>query len=613
MSSGGGSSPSGSTQTVQRADPWSGQQPYLTGGQINSRPATPGEGQEFVPGIFPEAQKLFLSGGPQYYGGQTYAGATDAMTQALQRQIQQASGGNPLTGAATGAAQNILNPNYLTANAGNPYFQSLAGAGFQNPTQGLLSNIYGAAAPGGQAITPSWLTPGADNNFANFTEAGASKEQRDQLARQLGYTGDFGGGAFAAWRAAHPDQDNTFQDALGALKGGRGWDQIISDLNAKTPGSPATSLFADLDRRGQNAPSTPMFQTIFNNAQNNPSAGLFGQLAASGQNAPSNSIFSNIANSSQANPGNALYDGLADGPALQSAMTSAMQRAMPNLLDTFTQGNRLNSPGAAFAISQGLGDAAAPYAFQGQQAAAQGRSQNYLSGLSAAQQAGQGLTQNFGLGLNALGQGAQGIASNYATGLNAQDAAARGLTQNFGLGLGATGQAASGMQQGYLGGLSAQQQAADSMSRNYQTGLLGLAQAGQGLSQNFSNAGSQQNQAGLLAPQLAQMPYQDIQQLYSAGAQQQGLNQNVINDAMTRYNYNQTLPYNLLNYYGGALQGNYGGTSSLESPYFAQSGGGGGIGGALGGAASGAALGSMFGPWGTGIGAVGGGLLGAFF
>jgi hypothetical protein len=44
----------------------------------------------------------------------------------------------------------------------------------------------------------------------------------------------------------------------------------------------------------------------------------------------------------------------------------------------------------------------------------------------------------------------------------------------------------------------------------------------------------------------------------------------------------------------------------------AQSGSGGGMSGALGGAASGAALGSFFGPIGTGIGAIGGGILGAF-
>lgn len=144
---------------------------------------------------------------------------------------------------------------------------------------------------------------------------------------------------------------------------------------------------------------------------------------------------------------------------------------------------------------------------------------------------------------------------------------------------------------------------------NAVAGVMG--NAAQGLSNNYSQAAGQQNTAAAFgAPATQQMGYTDLSNAYNAGGQQQQQGQNVINDQLARYNYGQTQPYNLLDWFNGATGGSYGGTSTLTSPYFTQQSGG--IGGALGGAAGGAALGSMFGPWGTGIGALAGGLLGGF-
>lgn len=134
--------------------------------------------------------------------------------------------------------------------------------------------------------------------------------------------------------------------------------------------------------------------------------------------------------------------------------------------------------------------------------------------------------------------------------------------------------------------------------------------AAQGLSNNFNTATQQQGwDTALAAPAAQGLAYTDLGHAYDAGSTQQGQNQNVINDAVARYNYGQTQPYNLLDWYNGAVGGSYGSTGSLTTPYFTQRSGG--LGGALGGAASGAALGSMIMPgWGTAIGAAGGGLLG---
>ena len=75
---GGKGSSGGSTTTVQKADPWEGQQPYLVGGiHINGVP---------IAGTFYEANKLYQNGqlAPEYYPGQTVADQSPWTQQALQ-------------------------------------------------------------------------------------------------------------------------------------------------------------------------------------------------------------------------------------------------------------------------------------------------------------------------------------------------------------------------------------------------------------------------------------------------------------------------------------------------------------------------------------------------
>lgn len=100
-----------------------------------------------------------------------------------------------------------------------------------------------------------------------------------------------------------------------------------------------------------------------------------------------------------------------------------------------------------------------------------------------------------------------------------------------------------------------------------------------------------------MAPSLAQADYMDPQMLQQIGAMREG----------KALQYAQE-PYDRLSRYFGlvAPAAGMGGTA-------VQSGGSGysPLMGGMGGAASGAALGSMFGPWGTAIGAIGGGLMGA--
>lgn len=110
-------------------------------------------------------------------------------------------------------------------------------------------------------------------------------------------------------------------------------------------------------------------------------------------------------------------------------------------------------------------------------------------------------------------------------------------------------------------------------------------------SQAFSSGMNDMLRGLALAPQSQQVQYAPYQTLFQTGGLRQQLDQQQINDAVQRWNYGQTQPYNALNQYIGQVTGNYGGTSTLTQPYFGQN----PFQSALGGAMGGAQLGSMFG------------------
>ena len=126
----------------------------------------------------------------------------------------------------------------------------------------------------------------------------------------------------------------------------------------------------------------------------------------------------------------------------------------------------------------------------------------------------------------------------------------------------------------------------------------------QGMTPYYSAERGRQLQAAGMAPQMAMADYADIQALGGVGAQQQALAQQAINEEMARFQYGQEEPTQRLQDYMGLIGGGYGGTTKIET------GGGNPFLTGLGGAMTGASMGSMFGPWGMGIGALGGGLLG---
>lgn len=106
---------------------------------------------------------------------------------------------------------------------------------------------------------------------------------------------------------------------------------------------------------------------------------------------------------------------------------------------------------------------------------------------------------------------------------------------------------------------------------------------------NYNDERGRMTQAIAGAPAYAQADYMDAANLLDVGGQREAIDQQGIDEAMNRYNYEQEAPRNSLADYMGLIQGNYGGTSTSTSrnPNYKSS-----SSALLGGAASGIGLGA---------------------
>ena len=111
-----------------------------------------------------------------------------------------------------------------------------------------------------------------------------------------------------------------------------------------------------------------------------------------------------------------------------------------------------------------------------------------------------------------------------------------------------------------------------------------------------------------LAPQLAQADYDDISQLGQVGAVKEDLEMAKIQDALSRFDFEQNKPYFKLREYLASIGSPYAQTTTQTKPVFRNTGAG-----LLGGAMTGAKMANMIPGMGAGWGALGGGLLGGFF
>lgn len=129
LEGGGGGGSSGKSETRQGIDPLLA--PYVSYGLT-------------------EAQKLYQTDSPEYYGGQTFVSPSQQTQQALTAAQNRALGGNPLLPAAQQQQQDVISGQYLQ---NNPFFeQAMQGAG-QSATRAYndaIAKAQGSASMAGR-------------------------------------------------------------------------------------------------------------------------------------------------------------------------------------------------------------------------------------------------------------------------------------------------------------------------------------------------------------------------------------------------------------------------------------------------------------------------------
>ncbi len=126
---------------------------------------------------------------------------------------------------------------------------------------------------------------------------------------------------------------------------------------------------------------------------------------------------------------------------------------------------------------------------------------------------------------------------------NYSEAVAPSIAANFGL---------SGRSGSNMAFANAMDTSRDTLSRN----LGGMAANIYG--GNYANERQNQMQAAAMAPQTAALNYFDASQVLDAGRLRDVYNQNVRNDDVNRWNFNQERPWDALARYQQMINGNYG-------------------------------------------------------
>ena len=270
------SQPAGNTTVTNNTTPWSGQQPFLTGGTtsgVGSVPPSPALPQGLnspsgstVPGTLPSAADLYQNYTPQYFPGSTVSPFTPLQSAG---QAQEAAygltGGESSVPAANNALTNIENGYYLNSNpnlqateqnilstvvpgiestfaAGNRTGPGAAFAAAQGAASGIAPTAYGqyeqgltnmlqgaAFAPGieSSALTPAQATQDAGNQQQAQNQAQLTNQVNQwNFQQQLPYNqeatyqamtaGNYGGTS----TLTQPYYENSSANTLAGLLGG---------------------------------------------------------------------------------------------------------------------------------------------------------------------------------------------------------------------------------------------------------------------------------------------------------------------------------------------------------------------------------------------------------
>ena len=263
----------GSTTTVQKADPWSGQQPYLTD-------------------IFQKAQQLYNSGGmaPNYYPGQTVAGQSQWTQDALQMQADRAQNGSPLIDNASTAINNITTGQAIAGNQGlntlnqlsqedNPYVDELYNRANSQAQSAINSNFSSAGRYGSGAHAAA--SADAANNLANEMYSALWDKRADAAASagQLYNTGI--GQQVVAGQTGQQLANQAYTDAEALSQAGG----IMDEYNQQ-------KINADIDRYNYDQQKALLALQNYNNMIQGSYGGT---TTTTGQQSSSGSTLGNVA------------------------------------------------------------------------------------------------------------------------------------------------------------------------------------------------------------------------------------------------------------------------------------------------------------------------------
>ena len=159
MSSGGGG---GNTTTVEKADPWEGQQPYLKD-------------------IYAQTGGLYGSGmGYTPYSGPRVAGLSDIQRQGMETGYQNILSGNTPAQAAGGMLNKTLQGDYL--GGANPYLDQVFATSAQNVTDQFNRNILPSIKTAG---VQSGMYDSSRQGIAEGLAAGEAQKNLAQLSANI--------------------------------------------------------------------------------------------------------------------------------------------------------------------------------------------------------------------------------------------------------------------------------------------------------------------------------------------------------------------------------------------------------------------------------------------
>lgn len=184
----------GSSTTVQKADPWSGQQPYLTYG-------------------FKEAQDQYKSSTPSYYPGSTVVPFSPETNAALDWQTNRAINGSPIQSAANNQLVSTLNGDYLYGGSG---FNAAVDAATRKAMPGINSTFEAAGR------TNSGLADVAKTQAISDAFASQYGQERDNQLKSM---------FFAPTIANQDYQDISKLAEVGAQREGMSQEQLGADID----------------------------------------------------------------------------------------------------------------------------------------------------------------------------------------------------------------------------------------------------------------------------------------------------------------------------------------------------------------------------------------------